>query len=104
MSEPRPVTAYGHPRGRPASWGLVAAATGTFAVGGVALVFGVWWLFYAMVVVFIGCVPAGAAIGIMNDTVAWATPLPARYRPPHGTVLGSARPSSGTSAFRDRRV
>lgn len=93
MSEPRPVATYGHPRGRPSSWLLVTVVIGAVIGGGVALILGMWWLFFAMAGVFVVCVPAGAAAGIMNDTVAWTTPLPGRYRPPRGTVVGSSRPN-----------
>lgn len=99
MSEPRPVTASGHPRGRLASWLLIAVATTAFAAGGVALIFGVWWLVIAMAGVCVACVAAGGVVGVMNDTVAWTAPLPARYRPPRGTVLGSARPWQERSLF-----
>lgn len=86
------MTASGHPRGRLASWLLIAVATTGFAVGGVALIVGVWWLVVTMAGVCVACVPAGRLVGVMHDTVAWTAPLLARYRPPRGTVLGAARP------------
>lgn len=63
MSEPRPVTASGHPRGRLSSWLLIAVATTAFAAGGVALIVGVWWLVVTMAGVCVACVPAAVEGG-----------------------------------------
>ena len=87
MSQPRPAGTSGHPHGKASSWLVAAAAIGAFAAGGAALILGWWPLFYTMAGVFVGCVPAGAAVGIMDDTVAWTTPLP-----PHASPLTTAQP------------
>jgi hypothetical protein len=43
--------------------------TAAFIAGGFALVFKQWWLFWLCAGVAILCVPAGMAIGIMDDTI-----------------------------------
>lgn len=86
MSEPRPVTTRGNLYGKLSSWVVVAVAIAAFVAGGVGLILAWWWLFYAMAGVFVTCVLVGAAVGIMEDTVGWTTPLPPGKR----TVLGAA--------------
>ncbi|MGH3319116.1 MAG: hypothetical protein ACRDN9_02860 [Streptosporangiaceae bacterium] len=77
-SEPRPLSSHGHPRGKLSSWALIGGMIAAFAAGGVALIFGVWPIVYAMAGVFVAGVPAGAALRIMDDTVQWT--LPPSYR------------------------
>ena len=46
--------------------GTIIAA---FFAGGMALINQMWWLFWLCAGIVIASVPAGKAIGIMNDTV-----------------------------------
>lgn len=72
QTDDRPQRALGghtHVHGRPASWVLVAVIIAAFIAGGFAIVFRAWWLFWACAGVVALSVPAGALIGIMNDTV-----------------------------------
>lgn len=76
--EPHPLSGHGRKHGKPTSWILVVVMSTAFACGGVALILGVWWLFYACAGIFALGVPAGALIGIMDDTVQWTMPPPGR--------------------------
>ena len=64
-------TVGGHPHGRPSSWVLTGAVVVAFLAGGAALILHLWWLFWVCVGVVVLSVPAGKAIGIMDDTVMW---------------------------------
>jgi hypothetical protein len=55
----------------------VAAAA--FVVGGAAIITHVWWLLWTGIAVVVLAIPAGKAIGIMDDTVAWGSP-PSSHR------------------------
>jgi hypothetical protein len=46
-----------------------------FIVGGLAIVFRIWPLFWVCVGIFVLSVPAGKVLGIMNDTVGVEEPL-----------------------------
>lgn len=93
-NEPYPLNRRGRKHGKPSSWVLVVVMTTAFACGGVALILGVWWLFFTCAAVFALGVPAGAVIGIMDDTVQWTIPpLPRTARREHGDPWD--RPISG---------
>lgn len=93
MNQPAPITTRGHPYGKLSSWLVVAAALAAFVAGAVALILGWWWLLFVMAGVFGACVPAGAAVGMMHDTVAWTTPLH-----PHTRIgLDAANPTDDAS-------
>jgi hypothetical protein len=47
----------------------------TFVTGGAAIITHLWWLLWACGAIVVLAVPAGKAIGIMDDTVAWAALL-----------------------------
>jgi len=65
----------GHPHGKASSWVVAAAVVLAFIVGGAALTMHLWLVFWICVGVVVLSVPAGMAVGIMNDTVVWgATP------------------------------
>jgi hypothetical protein len=68
----RPQTS-GNPHGKRSSWVLVGMVVLAFAVGGIAMALHAWWLFWVCVGVVVLAIPAGKAIGIMDDTVAWET-------------------------------
>jgi hypothetical protein len=79
--EDRHVPPGGHPHGKPASWALVAVVIATFITGGAAIITHLWWLLWACGAIVVLAVPAGKAIGIMDDTVAWgSTPAAAPDR------------------------
>jgi hypothetical protein len=40
-----------------------------FCAGGAAIVFHLWWLFWACVAIVVLSIPVGKLIGIMDDTV-----------------------------------
>ena len=59
---------------------MVAAA---FVAGGAAIITHAWWLLWTGIAVVVLAVPAGKAIGIMDDTVAWgSTPAATADSPP----------------------
>jgi hypothetical protein len=79
--EDRHVPEGGHPHGKPSSWVLVSIVMLAFAVGGLALITHAWWLFWTCAGIVLLSIPAGKAIGIMNDTIAWgSTPAAAQPR------------------------
>jgi hypothetical protein len=69
----RPRT-HGSPHGKRSSWLLIATVIVAFAAGGAALATHAWWLFWACLAVVVLAIPAGKAIGVMEDTVSWETP------------------------------
>lgn len=79
--EHRHVPEGGHPHGKPSSWALVAVVIAAFITGGVAIMTHAWWLFWACTGIVVLAIPAGKAIGIMDDTVAWGS-TPAATRDP----------------------
>ena len=81
--EDRHVPEGGHPHGKPASWVLVTVVITAFITGGAAIITHAWWLLWACTAIVVLAVPAGTAIGIMDDTVAWgSTPAAAPDPPP----------------------
>lgn len=78
------------PRGRPLSAFLVVVAVTAFIAGGVALIFGVWLLVYAMAAVFVTAAAVWAVIGLLSDTASWTMPLTPRSRRPQGRRPGAA--------------
>jgi len=58
---------FPHFAGRPVSWVMVSGILAGFLAGGLALVFGIWWLFWVSVAV--ACVSGLAALGtgIVDD-------------------------------------
>jgi hypothetical protein len=70
----RPIGGHSNVHGRPASWVLVAMITAAFVAGGFALVFHLWWLFWAAAGVVVLAIPAGKVVGIMSDTVLAGNP------------------------------
>jgi hypothetical protein len=91
--EDRHVPPGGHPHGKPASWVLVAVVAATFVTGGAAIITHVWWLLWACIAIVVLAVPAGKAIGIMDDTVAWGSTPAATHDRPQGPGLPAARSS-----------
>lgn len=71
----------------------VAVVTATFATGGAAIITHVWWLLWACIAIVVLAAPAGKAIGIMDDTVAWGSTPAATHEPPQGLGLPAARSS-----------
>ena len=71
--EDRDVSPQGNPHGKPSSWMLVAVVTAAFITGGLAIIAHAWWLFWACAGIVVLSIPAGKAIGIMDDTVAWGS-------------------------------
>ena len=62
---------------------LVALVAAAFVAGGAAIITHVWWLLWTGIAVVVLAVPAGKAIGIMDDTVAWgSTPAAPADSPP----------------------
>ena len=81
--EDRHIPEGGHPHGKPASWVLVAVVAAAFVAGGAAIITHAWWLLWTGIAVVVLAVPAGKAIGIMDDTVAWgSTPAATADSPP----------------------
>ncbi|HYZ52042.1 MAG TPA: HGxxPAAW family protein [Streptosporangiaceae bacterium] len=77
--------------GRPSSWVLVAVVVAAFVVGGFAIVFHQWWLFWVCVGVVVLAVPVGKVVGIMGDTVLAGNPASALGQEPHvAEDMGSA--------------
>jgi hypothetical protein len=71
--EDRHVPENGNPHGKPSSWALVAVVTAAFITGGLAIITHTWWLVWACGGIVVLAIPAGKAIGIMDDTVAWGS-------------------------------
>jgi hypothetical protein len=80
--EDRHVPEGGNPHGKLSSWVLVAVVTAAFVAGGLAIITHIWWLLWACLGVVVLAVPAGKAIGIMDDTVAWGSNPAAGHDPP----------------------
>jgi hypothetical protein len=72
--EDRYIPHQGNAHGKPSSWVLVAVVTAAFITGGLAIITHTWWLLWACAAIVVLSIPAGKAIGIMNDTVAGAAP------------------------------
>ena len=79
----RPVGGHSQLHGRPSSWVLVTVVIAAFVVGGFAIVFHQWWLFWVCVAVVVLSVPAGKATGIMGDTVLAGNPAGQPGQEPH---------------------
>lgn len=90
-SEPRPQPGGGA-HGRVSSWIFVIVVIAAFLAGGIALVVDLWWLFWVGVGIVVLSVPAGAAIGIMKDTVQWDVPLDRAYQPQGHVIVGPTPP------------
>jgi hypothetical protein len=71
--EHRDVPEGGHPHGSRSSFVLVAVVIAAFTVGGISIGAHAWWLFWTCAGIVVLCVPAGKAIGIMNDTISWGS-------------------------------
>jgi hypothetical protein len=80
--EDRHVPENGNPHGKPSSWALVAVVTAAFITGGLAIITHTWWLVWACSAIVVLAIPAGKAIGIMDDTVAWGSTPAAAPGPP----------------------
>jgi hypothetical protein len=81
--EDRHLPHRGNPHGKPSSWVLVAVVTAAFITGGLAIITHTWWLLWACGGIVVLAIPAGKAIGIMDDTVAWGSNPAATSDPPH---------------------
>jgi hypothetical protein len=81
--EEQAIGGHGRVHGRPSSWVLVTVVIAAFVVGGFAIVFHQWWLFWICVAVAVLGVPAGKVIGIMGDTVLAGNPAGQPAREPH---------------------
>lgn len=71
--EDRHIRDEGNHHGKPASWVLVAVMLLAFLTGGIALITRTHWLFWTCTAIFVLGIPAGKAIGIMDDTVEWGS-------------------------------
>lgn len=91
--EDRHVPHGGHPHGRPSSWALVGVVIAAFVTGALALILHVWVLFWVCAGIVVAAIPAGKAVGIMNDTIAWGSTEPTD-EPEHGE-LDPAQQSPG---------
>jgi hypothetical protein len=80
--EDRHVPEGGNPDGKASSWVLVAMVTAAFITGGLAIITHTWWLLWACSGVVVLAVPAGKAIGIMDDTATWGSTPAAGHDPP----------------------
>lgn len=89
--EDRHVPPQGNPHGKPSSWALVAVVTAAFITGGLAIITHTWWLLWACAAIVVLSIPAGKAIGIMNDTVAWGSTPAASSDPPQGPQTDPGR-------------
>lgn len=76
----RKLGEQGSAHGRGSSWAIVTIALLACTAGGVSLILQAWVAFYASAAVFALCIPAGALLNIMDDTVAYTTPPPPRRR------------------------
>jgi hypothetical protein len=99
--EDRHVPHQGNPHGKPSSWVLVAVVTAAFITGGLAIITHTWWLLWASGGIVVLSIPAGKAIGIMDDTVAWGSTPAASSDPPQGPEADPGRnqptPLGGTT-------
>ena len=86
--EDRHVPEGGNPHGKLSSWVLVALVTAAFITGGLAIITHIWWLLWACLGLVVLAVPAGKAIGIMDDTVAWGSNPAAGHDPPQDPEAG----------------
>jgi len=82
--EDRHLPHRGNPHGKPSSWMLVAVVTAAFTTGGLAIITHAWSLLWACAAIVVLSIPAGKAIGIMDDTVAWGSTPAASSDPPQG--------------------
>jgi hypothetical protein len=82
--EDRRVPHRANPHGKPSSWVLVAVVTAAFITGGLAIITHTWWLLWACAAIIVLSIPAGKAIGVMDDTVAWGSTPAASSDPPQG--------------------
>ena len=89
--EDRDVSPQGNPHGKPSSWMLVAVVTAAFITGGLAIIAHAWWLFWACAGIVVLSIPAGKAIGIMDDTVAWGSTPATSSDPPQGPETDPGR-------------
>jgi hypothetical protein len=86
--EDRHVPEQGHPHGRASSWALVAVVLVAFLLGGIALIAHAWWLLWTCAGIVLLAIPAGKAVGIMDDTIAWgSTPAAVQDEPSRGDQL-----------------
>lgn len=90
-SEPRPVSEHGRPHGRLSSWLLIVVVIAAFACGGIAMITHIWWLFWVSLAVVLLSIPAGRAIRIMDDTMAWRSAIPSNYQGKLITVEATRR-------------
>jgi hypothetical protein len=74
LPDEEPIGDHSHTYGQPASWVLVGVAIAAFVAGGFAIVYGLWWLFWACLGVALLAVPAGKIIDIMGDAVLTGDP------------------------------
>ncbi len=86
--EDRHVPEGGHPHGKLSSWMLVTVVTTAFITGGVAIIAHIWWLLWACIGIAVLAIPAGKAIGIMDDTVAWGSNPAASHDSPQDHEAG----------------
>lgn len=77
--EDRHTRDEGNHHGKPASWVLVAVMLIAFLTGGIALITRTHWLLWTCAAIFVLGIPAGKAIGIMDDTVEWGSSEAAHY-------------------------
>jgi hypothetical protein len=63
---------------------LVAVVTAAFITGGLAIITHTWWLLWVCGAIVVLSIPAGKAIGIMGDTVAWGSTPAASSNLPQG--------------------
>lgn len=87
----------GHPHGKPSSWVVVAFVVAAFAVGGLSMITHTWWTCAGIVVL---SVPAGKAVGIMNDTISWGS-TPAAVKP--SQARAESKPEPEYDPARQRR-
>jgi hypothetical protein len=102
--EDRHVPEGGNPHGKPSSWVLVAVVAAAFITGGLAIISHTWWLLWACFGVVVLAIPAGKAIGIMDDTVAWGSNPAARPDPFQDLEAGpgQGQPDQAQAPMRDR--
>lgn len=74
VTQPHPLSEHGHRHGKPSSWAVVSVAIVAFAVGGAAMILGMWIAVYVCAGVFVLTVPIGLLVGMMEDTVQYVTP------------------------------
>jgi hypothetical protein len=74
LPDEEPIGDHSHTYGKPASWVLVGVAIAAFMTGGFAIVYGIWWLFWACLGLTVLAIPVGKAIDIMGDAVLTGDP------------------------------